>query len=121
MTPGEPSRPAVDDITKDSCTLSWHVPSTDGGTPITGYHVERATGKGQRWIRITRDAVKETVYDVRELVEGNEYQFRIIAENAVGVGSAGPPSENVLAQDPWGELTCRIKPEEFYILSLFHS
>jgi len=67
--------------------------------------VERSTtGRTSRWIRITRDAVNDTKYRVTELVEGNEYQFRIMAENRIGVGPPGPPSETILAKDPWGEL-----------------
>ena len=35
------------------------------------------------------------------MVEGNEYQYRIVAENKVGEGPPGPPSQPVLAKDPW--------------------
>jgi len=65
--------------------------------------VERsASGRTDRWIRITRQPVTDTRYNVTELVEGNEYQFRISAENAVGTGPPGPESDSILAKDPWG-------------------
>ena len=84
--------------------LSWRGPDFDGGSPILGYHVERsASGRVARWIRITRDLVSDLRYNVKELVEGNEYQFRIIAENKAGPGEPGPACDPVLAKDPWGE------------------
>jgi len=101
--PGPPSAPTADSVCKDSCELSWRAPDNDGGSPVTGYHVERsASGRTDRWIRITRQPVPDTRYKVAELVEGNEYQFRVAAENGVGLGPPGPESDSVLAKDPWG-------------------
>ena len=34
-------------------------------------------------------------------MEGNEYQFRIVAENKVGEGHPGPASQPITAKDPW--------------------
>lgn len=31
----------VSEIKADGCTLTWRKPETDGGSPITGYTVER--------------------------------------------------------------------------------
>jgi len=100
--PGAPSVPTVLEVFKESCSLSWRAPDSDGGSPVIGYHVERSTsGKTLRWIRITRDAVPDLTFKVTELVEGNEYQFRIIAENKAGLGPEGPASDPILAKDPW--------------------
>ena len=101
--PGAPSKPTVEDIFKESCVLYWKAPEQDGGTPVTGYHVERCTTKSSaRWLRITKTAVTDLTYKVTDLIEDNEYQFRILAENKVGTGPPGPASDDVLAKDPWG-------------------
>lgn len=42
-------------------------------------------------------------YCVTELLEGCEYEFRVSAENEVGVGDPSPPSKPVFAKDPIGE------------------
>ena len=42
--PSQPGIPQVTDITGTSCKLSWQAPSSDGGSPITGYVVERRSG-----------------------------------------------------------------------------
>ena len=59
--------------------------------------------RANRWIRITRNAVAEAKYEVTDLIEDNEYQFRVSAENKAGVGPEGLPSETVLAANPWGK------------------
>ena len=91
---------------KTSCILNWKPPSDDGGSPIIGYHIERATikaGKVIRWVRITRDIVMDTTLKVNDLVEDNEFQFRVFAENKAGQGNPSGPSETILAKDPWSK------------------
>jgi len=93
---------------KIDSTISTGLPETsaqvDGRTPVIGYHVERkASGCSDRWIRITHQPVPETRYKVTEVFEGNEYQFRVSAENNVGVGPPGPESDGIVAKDPWGQ------------------
>lgn len=39
--PTSPKDLAVDNISEDSVSLSWNVPDDDGGSPITGYLVEK--------------------------------------------------------------------------------
>ena len=55
-----------------------------------------------RWIFVSRDAIKDQTYKVTDLIEGNEYEFRVAAENKVGTGPASEPSEPFTAKDPWG-------------------
>jgi len=101
--PGPPSSPVVENVYKDSCELTWHPPDNDGGSPVTGYHVERRdSSRTDHWIHTTLQPVPDTCYKVTVLVEGNEYQFRILAENRIGVGPPGPESDIILAKDPLG-------------------
>lgn len=50
-TPCPPPRPTVAEITKTSMTVMWDRPENDGGDRILGYHVERKTKNGLKWIR----------------------------------------------------------------------
>ena len=104
--PSSPYAPTPDEIFSDNCVLSWRSPETDGGTPVIGYYVERSIARTNRWIRMTRDLVPETTCKMTDLIENNEYQFRVIAENKVGFGKPGPASESILATDPWGKPRC---------------
>ena len=100
--PGPPSAPEASEVTKESCVLSWQPPTEDGGTPITGYLVERCTVPNARWLRITKEPVVDSTFKVTQLIEDTQYEFRVIALNKVGESPPGPKSEPVLAKDPWG-------------------
>ena len=56
-----------------------------------------ATGK---WNKANNYPVKGTTYEVPNLEEGNEYQFRVVAENEAGPGKPSRASEAVIAKDP---------------------
>lgn len=40
-TPSRPSNPVIKDFDKDFVELGWDKPKTDGGSPITGYIIEK--------------------------------------------------------------------------------
>lgn len=40
-----------------------------------------------------------------DLLKGCEYEFRVSAENEVGVGDPSPPSKPIFAKDPIGIVT----------------
>lgn len=42
-------------------------------------------------------------YGVKDVVEGTEYEFRIIAINFSGAGEPSSPSDFVIARDPKSE------------------
>lgn len=88
-------------------TVNWEEPEHDGGSPITGYWLERKETTGKRWTRVNRDPIKPMTlgvsYKVTGLIEGSEYQFRVSAINAAGVGPPSMPSDPALARDPIGK------------------
>ncbi|XP_052825204.1 twitchin isoform X2 [Octopus bimaculoides] len=95
---GSPSSPSLDKITKDSVTLSWTPPKNDGGSKIIGYTVEKK-GKDGKWVPCTRAPVDGTSFTVTKLPEGEEMQFRVIAENAAGPGEPSKPTQAVVIED----------------------
>ncbi|ELT96019.1 hypothetical protein CAPTEDRAFT_139754, partial [Capitella teleta] len=99
--PNAPQDLSAKDVTTTSCTLTWEPPENDGGSPITGYHIERCVAGSSRWLRITKEPVTEREFLAEDFVEGNEYCFRIVALNKVGEGPPGPKSQVVEAKDPW--------------------
>ncbi len=62
--PGPPSAPEPLEVTSSTCELSWRPPENDGGSPVTGYYVQRSPARSERWIRVTRDPVPTTKYTV---------------------------------------------------------
>ena len=63
---GAPSQPTIDEITKDSATLSWKKPSNDGGSKLTGYVVEKKK-KGEDWTECAQVPANETTAKVPNL------------------------------------------------------
>jgi hypothetical protein len=109
--PGIPQDVQVVEVTKTSATITWKAPESDGGSPIVGYVIERSLAGKDRWLRANNQLVPELTYCVPELVEDNEYVFRVIAENKVGQGQPSDPTKPVVARDPWRE--CRRLPRYF--------
>ncbi|CAF4189098.1 unnamed protein product [Rotaria sp. Silwood2] len=92
----------VSNVSKDRATLSWKPPKDDGGSRVTGYIVERRdTSKGSdAWIPVTQ-ACKETTFTVPSLLDGHEYEFRVMAINENGVSEPLRTSSPVVAKLPF--------------------
>uniref|UniRef100_A0A3B4TGT5 Titin n=1 Tax=Seriola dumerili TaxID=41447 RepID=A0A3B4TGT5_SERDU len=95
-----PASVDVTTITGDSMTLTWCKPASDGGSPITGYVIERREKTGMRWVRVNRDPVVECTTVATKLRKGCEYDFRVYAENAAGLSPPSEPSATFRAMDP---------------------
>ncbi len=64
-------------------TLTWAVPTDNGGSPITGYTVCRSLVSGQETVLLT---VTGTTYQDTNLVNGVTYYYQVMAVNAMGAG-----------------------------------
>ena len=70
-------------------SLSWLTPDSDGGAPIAGYEVFEGTSPGgEGTAPVDAVPVVGTNYTVTGLTDGSTYYFTVVAENAVGLGSA---------------------------------
>lgn len=101
--PYAPGKPEVSDVDVTKATLTWSPPEFNGGSEITGYIIEKTEVGRKRWTKANKTPVTETTFTVTDLIEGNEYQFRIIAENAAGQSKPSEPSDIVKAKAPYGE------------------
>ena len=100
--PDAPDQPIVTEVTKDSALVSWNQPH-DGGQPITNYILEKRETMSKRWARVTKEPIHpHTKFRVPDLLEGCHYEFRVSAENEIGIGDPSPPSKPVFAKDPIG-------------------
>lgn len=113
LDPPEPpsNPPEVLDVTKSSVSLSWSRPKDDGGSRVTGYYIERRETSTDKWVRHNKTQITTTMYTVTGLVPDAEYQFRIIAQNDVGLSETSPASEPVVCKDR----SLYILPEIFYV------
>uniref|UniRef100_A0A8C6L9Z3 Contactin 3b n=1 Tax=Nothobranchius furzeri TaxID=105023 RepID=A0A8C6L9Z3_NOTFU len=100
--PGPPDKVAVEEITDSTAQLSW-TPGSDNGSPITSYIIQARTPFTVGW---------QAVDTVPEVISGNmltatvvslnawvEYEFRVVARNAVGLGEPSPASAKTRTED----------------------
>ena len=91
--PGAPGEPKVNEIGANFVTLSWNKPHSDG--PITGYWVEKKEKGSDRWIKCSMKPIQATIYIVPSLIENQEYEFRVFAENEAGLSEPSAASKQV--------------------------
>ncbi|XP_059218729.1 twitchin isoform X21 [Stomoxys calcitrans] len=82
--PHAPGVPKYIDSTEDSITISWTKPKHDGGSPITGYIVEKRLISDDKWVKAIHSLCPDTTLKVPNLIENAEYEFRVAAHNLAG-------------------------------------
>ncbi len=89
-----PSSPTLsaNPASSTSVSLSWIVPTNNGGTPIIGYKIEYANGTSNFVVLVANTGNTNTAYTQKGLVTGTSYTYRVSAINSLGVGS---PSNSV--------------------------
>ena len=97
--PEAPAAPVASEICSKSCVLTWQPPASDGGAPVTGYVIERRTG--QHWLPLKKK-ITTTSFTVQDLMEGTKYEFRVLAENKIGLSKPSAACPSFVAKDPWG-------------------
>uniref|UniRef100_A0A8C5SPX4 Titin n=1 Tax=Laticauda laticaudata TaxID=8630 RepID=A0A8C5SPX4_LATLA len=80
--PQPPGKITVDDVTRNSISLSWAKPEHDGGSKILQYIVEMQVKGSDKWSECTRVKVLEAV--ITNLTQGEDYLFRVMAVNEKG-------------------------------------
>jgi predicted phage tail protein len=90
-----PGSPTIANVTtrNQGATVSWTAPTSDGGTPVTGYLVTPYTdGVAPAPVRFNSTATTQTITG---LTNGVTYTFTVAATNAVGTGPESAPSNPV--------------------------
>lgn len=90
--PNPPEQLEVSEITSFSCKLKWAPPKDDGNSPIINYHIEMHDTKKNIFIPVDKTSLNE--HFLNRLTKGQKYQFRVFAENKIGL------SEPCLLKEP---------------------
>ncbi|ESO03551.1 hypothetical protein HELRODRAFT_191869 [Helobdella robusta] len=101
--PGKPKGPLeVTDIQKDSATIAWKPPADDGGKPITGYTLEKQNVSTGKWEPISGTIPPDVhEFKIPKLKEGEDYKFRVRAENELGPSEPLETEKSVLIKNPF--------------------
>ncbi|XP_029768678.1 myosin-binding protein C, slow-type isoform X1 [Terrapene carolina triunguis] len=82
--PGPPHVVTIEDVWGENVALSWQPPKDDGNAAIIGYTIQKADKKSMEWFTVI-EHYHRTSATITELIIGNEYYFRIFAENMCGL------------------------------------
>lgn len=102
----------VFDVLKNSASISWNAPEDDGGSPITGYVLERKESVRSFWSQIDRVPANITSYNIKDLTEDTEYDFRVTAVNRVGNSDPLVTDLTTKIKSPFGKFSLF---ETFYV------
>ena len=88
--PEAPQEVRLSDHDANSLDVSWEAPSSDGGSPVTGYRVrwKEAAANWDTPAEVSEAEVTGTTYTITGLTGGVEYAVRVSATNDVGDGPA---------------------------------
>uniref|UniRef100_A0A8C0EMA6 Titin n=1 Tax=Bubo bubo TaxID=30461 RepID=A0A8C0EMA6_BUBBB len=95
--PLPPGKITLLDVTRNSVSLSWEKPEHDGGSRILGYIVEMQSKGSEKWS--TCATVKVTEATITGLIQGEEYTFRVSAQNEKGISDPRQLGIPVVAKD----------------------
>lgn len=63
--PKPPGTPKVVNVTRDCATIAWEEPISDGGSPVTGYYIEKKEKNSILWQKETDKSISSLSYVVR--------------------------------------------------------
>ena len=73
-------------VSSSQINLSWNTPSSNGGSAITGYMIERSVDNGTTWsIIVSNTDSTSTTYSDTGLHKKTTYTYRIHAINDLGI------------------------------------
>lgn len=85
--PGPPTGPVeAGEVGETTVCLKWAPPEYDGGSPVTNYIVLKRETSTPTWAEVST-TIARSLIKVTKLTKGEEYQFRIKAENRYGVSN----------------------------------
>lgn len=88
----------VKEVSKESVTITWEIPTIDGGAPVKNYIIEKREAAMRAFKTVTTKCNK-TIYRISGLIEGALYYFRVLPENIYGIGEPCETSDAVLVSE----------------------
>src|SRR2546427_611559 len=92
--PSAPTHLVAKAVSSSRIKLGWSAPSNNGGTPITGYKIEKKNGCAGSFIILAHTVNSSTLYSDTGLIANTCYLYRVSAINVIGTSS---PSADAIA------------------------
>ncbi|XP_032893805.1 myosin-binding protein C, slow-type isoform X4 [Amblyraja radiata] len=91
--PGAPFTVQIVEVWDTNVELAWTPPKDNGNAAITGYTIQKADKKTMDWYTVV-DHYHRTNCFIPDLIVGNEYYFRVFAENMCGLSDEATKTKN---------------------------
>ena len=89
------------------CELVWEESEDDGGSPLTGYCIEKCEERrAASWDEVGVMGSEERKTVVNKLIDGAKYRFRVSAENKYGRSDPCETLEPIVVKSPFGKGDC---------------
>src|SRR3970282_2150760 len=99
--PNSPTSLTANAISSSQINLSWITPTNTGGTPVTGYMIQKDDSSTGRFSTLVANTSNTSVtYSNTGLLNGTCYQYRVFAHNAVGTSMASNNATGTTLQNP---------------------
>ena len=84
-------------------SLTWERPKSDGGGRLLGYYIEKKDATSDNWMRVNPlHPHVANIFNVPNLIEDREYDFRIFAVNEAGESKPVTTGRRIKIKDPRG-------------------
>lgn len=93
----------ITNVLSDQVTLSWKASPYETYAPVDNYIIDKRESWKSSWGFHSRVKSDTTTLCVKNLREGQEYFFRVYAENIVGYSSAIENDHTVTPKSPYGK------------------
>lgn len=103
--PSEPQNFEIAYTEKDSVTLQWKKPKSDGGAMISKYILEQKKGKLGSWTKVKELESYQHSATIKHLEPDCEYGFRVKAKNSEGFSEAVELESSIKSSKPPGDLS----------------
>ncbi|CAJ0938758.1 unnamed protein product [Ranitomeya imitator] len=117
--PGPPYDVRCREVRDNTLMLHWTSPIYTGSSSVTGYLVEASEEGSGDWKKINEDPIPDTHMRISGLETDKSYQFRVVAVNTSGPGTASTPCGPVVPVTKPGtnEIEVDVDDEGFIYLS----
>jgi hypothetical protein len=100
-TPDAPTGLTATAVSSSQINLSWTAPASDGGSPIIGYRIERESPIGGGFATIVANTGSTgTTYSDIGLAASTQYNYRVSAINANGIGQVSNEVSATTSAEP---------------------
>jgi titin len=112
IVPNTPTSLTASDISSTSIKLTWVIPASNNGPPVTGYKIEFKKDSGSYTTLVENTGSTITTYTHSGLTTNSKYTYKISAKNSVGFSptsneafttpksTSSPPTENIAPNPP---------------------